>query len=70
MSFGLTEDNFTASELAACDAVFTTPANHIGITFVASAGDDGAGIQQRYPNNVLRVTTDSSRPNTRPALPT
>ncbi|MGO9469526.1 MAG: CARDB domain-containing protein, partial [Isosphaeraceae bacterium] len=52
MSFGLTEDNFTASELAACDAVFTTPANHIGMTFVASAGDDGAGIQQRYPNNV------------------
>jgi subtilase family serine protease len=51
MSYGFPEDQIPANQLAGYDADFTTPANHIGITFVASAGDDGAGFQQRYPSN-------------------
>ena len=38
------------------DSYFTTPAGHTGVTFVASAGDDGAPVS--YPAaspNVLSV---------------
>jgi len=52
MSYGFHEDQIPADSLATYDAIFTTPANHIGITFVASAGDDGAGFQERYPNDL------------------
>ncbi len=53
MSIGIQEDKIPSNLLAGYDADFTTPANHVGITFVASAGDDGAGYQQRYPNDAL-----------------
>jgi subtilase family serine protease len=51
MSYGFHEDVVPTNRLAAYDAAFTTPANHVGITFLASSGDDGAGFQQRYPGN-------------------
>ena len=53
MSYGFHEDQIPTDLLATYDSEFTTPANHVGITFLASAGDDGAGFQQRYPDDVL-----------------
>src|SRR5438874_1928032 len=48
------------------DALYTTPAGHTGITFVAATGDDyGPGGYAAYSPNVLavggtRLTTDSA----------
>jgi len=53
ISYGLPEDQLPASSLPSYDSIFTTPANHVPITFLASAGDDGAGVQQRYPDDIL-----------------
>jgi subtilase family serine protease len=52
MSYGFHEDQVPINLLATYDSEFTTPANHVGISFLASSGDDGAGVQQRYPNNI------------------
>jgi methionine-rich copper-binding protein CopC len=52
MSWGGSE--FSGENLS--DSTFTTPANHGGVTFIASAGDDGASPQ--YPSvspNVISV---------------
>jgi len=52
MSFGRNED---ATEVS-LDTVFTTPAGHAGVTFVASTGDDGApGGFPAYSPNVVAV---------------
>ena len=53
MSYGFHEDQIPDNVLATYDEVFTTPPGHVGITFVASAGDDGAGFQERYPGDAL-----------------
>ena len=67
MSYGSVEANdFTSlQQEQATDADYTTPAGHIGVTFVASSGDDGITVE--YPSaspNVLTtgattLTTDS-----------
>jgi autotransporter-associated beta strand protein len=49
MSFGGAENLNIESTY---DGVFTTPSGHAGITFVAAAGDDGAGYQLRYNNGL------------------
>lgn len=52
MSYGGSE---SASE-SAMDSVYTTPAGHQGITFLASTGDSGApGEYQAYSPNVVAV---------------
>lgn len=48
MSFGEPENLDTE---ALYDNYFTTPSGHPGITFVAAAGDDGAGYQFRLNND-------------------
>ena len=48
MSYGFPETDVPANQLATYDSVFTTPVNHVGITFLASSGDDGAGPQSRF----------------------
>lgn len=65
MSYGFPESDVPANLLASYDSIFTTPASHIGITFVASSGDDGAGFQQRYPsaNNIEPANYPASSPN-------
>ena len=52
MSFGGSEFSTEAS----VDSTFTTPAGHIGVTFVAAAGDNGAGTEwPAVSPNVLAV---------------
>jgi hypothetical protein len=54
MSWGSSE----FAQETANDAVFTTPANHNGVTFVASSGDNGAWFGPTWPAvspNVLAV---------------
>ncbi len=68
MSYGFHEDQIPDNLLATYDEVFTTPPGHVGITFVASAGDDGAGFQDAIPM-MSWVTTERNRPNTPPARP-
>ena len=41
MSWGSSEFSGELSD----DSVFTTPSGHVGITYLASAGDDGAGVE-------------------------
>ncbi|HEV8063152.1 MAG TPA: CARDB domain-containing protein, partial [Gemmataceae bacterium] len=48
MSYGFPENDVPANLLTTYDGILTTPANHVGITFLASSGDDGAGPQSRY----------------------
>ncbi len=64
MSWGFDE---VAGDATSYDQNLTTPANHIGMTFVAATGDKGAQARQQYPAaspNVLAVggtslTTDA-----------
>ncbi len=52
MSWGMSE----FSGETQYDSYFTTPAGHIGITFVGSSGDDGSpGLWPAMSNNVLAV---------------
>ena len=52
MSFGVSEVFFET----AYDSSFTTPASHVGVTFVASTGDHGSpGLFPAYSPNVLAV---------------
>ena len=52
MSFGRSENSSDASE----ETVFTTPAGHPGVTFLASTGDSGApGEFPAYSPNVVAV---------------
>ena len=62
-------DQLPASPLPTYDSIFTTPANHVGITFLASAGDDGAG-SSNATQMISWVKWHSSPPSTRPARPT
>ena len=60
MSFGWPEDQGDPATNAArelsMDALFTTPAGHQGVTFVAASGDDGSpGTYPAYSPNVLAV---------------
>ncbi len=61
MSFGGPESpdptmGTTAAQEAALDPLFTTPAGHIGMTFLASTGDSGApGGYPAYSPNVVAV---------------
>jgi hypothetical protein len=63
MSYGFPESSVPTNLLASYDSIFTTPANHLGITFVASSGDDGAGQQARYPGNLEPPNYPASSPN-------
>ena len=65
MSWGFTENaSVTAAEEATYDQDLTTPAGHIGVTFVASTGDYGTADLE-YPAvspNVVAVGGTSSQP--------
>jgi hypothetical protein len=70
MSWGFVEgQNVLAQDEATYDPYFTTPPGHAGVTFVASAGDYGAGVPE-YPamspnvvavgGTTLTLNTDNS----------
>lgn len=42
MSFGQSETDYTAAQVAAIDQTFVTPPGHQGVTFLAASGDNGA----------------------------
>jgi len=64
MSYGAPETDFSSAQLATYDSLFTTPPGHVGITFVASAGDDGAGNQTRYqPGGFEPISYPAASPN-------
>jgi hypothetical protein len=51
MSWGSTESSSETSN----DGVFTTPAGHQGVTFVAAAGDESVGEYPAFSPNVIAV---------------
>lgn len=52
MSWGAAESPATPADIALYDDVLTTPSGHVGVTFVAAAGDDG---EVSYPASSSRV---------------
>jgi subtilase family serine protease len=56
ISAGWPEDQLGAAGELAMDSLFTTPAGHQGITFVAASGDDGSpGAYPAHSPNVVAV---------------
>jgi subtilase family serine protease len=53
MSFGIPEAYETNE--TANDIIFTTPAGHQGVTFLAAAGDEGTGSYPAFSPNVIAV---------------
>jgi subtilase family serine protease len=55
MSFGVPEFNFPIISETNYEGIFTTPAGHTGVTFLAAAGDHSYGQYPAFSPNVIAV---------------